>query len=329
MPTVTMPSTLTLPKSLDVLKNQDFLSLADWQPNTIFGLLDLASELKRLKRGGTPHRWLDGKSLAMYFEKPSNRTRVSFEVGAFDLGMHPVMLRKEEINLGVRETIADTARTLSRYVDGIMIRTFAHQDVVELAEHATVPVINGLTDEHHPCQVMADLLTIQEHFQWQSADFKGKKLVYVGDGNNMAHSLLEGGALVGMDVTITCPDGYQPNEAILKRCHTIADQAGATLAVETDVIKASANADVLYTDVWASMGQESEAEARKQIFKPYQINNDLLAVAKPSAIVLHCLPAHRGDEITADVLERFAPIIFEEAENRLHAQKAVLVGLMG
>jgi ornithine carbamoyltransferase len=321
-------ATIQVPRTVEALKAQDFLSLADWQPDVIFGLLELAAELKRLKRSGTPHRWLEGQSFALYFEKPSNRTRVSFEVGAFDLGMHPIMLRKEEINLGVRETIADTARTLSRYVDGIMIRTFAHQDVMDLAQHATVPVINGLTDDHHPCQVMADLLTIQEHFQWQPADFKGKKLVYVGDGNNMAHSLLEGGALVGMDVTIACPNGYQPAPAILARCQQIATQTGATLAVEADVTKAATGADVLYTDVWASMGQEAEAEARKQVFKSYQINDALLAVAKPTAIVLHCLPAHRGEEITADVVERFAPVIFEEAENRLHAQKAVMVGLM-
>jgi ornithine carbamoyltransferase len=301
-----------------------FLSLADLTPETVTALLELAQDLKAQKRAGKPHALLAGQSVALYFEKPSNRTRVSFEVGIFDLGAHPIMLRKEEINLGVRETIADTARTLSRYVNAVMIRTFAHQDVEDFAHWATVPVINGLTDDHHPCQVMADLLTIQE----QLGRLKGLKLVYVGDGNNMANSLLEGGALTGMDVVIACPSGYEPNPAVLARAQAIAAQTGAKLSVSSDVLSAVEGANVLYTDVWASMGQEAEAQARKTIFKNYQVNEAVMAKAAPDAIVLHCLPAHREEEITEGVLERFAPVIFEQAENRLHAQKAILVALL-
>jgi ornithine carbamoyltransferase len=305
-------------------KGRDFLSLGDYSGNEILELLQLAAELKRMKREGKPHKLLEGKSVAMYFEKPSNRTRVSFEVGIFDLGAHPIMLRKEEINLGVRETIADTARTLARYVDGIMIRTFAQNDVEELAQWSSVPVINGLTDEHHPCQVLADLLTIQEKL----GSFKGHKLVYVGDGNNMAHSLMEGCALVGMDVTIACPSGYSPQPKILEAAQGFARQHGSSVSVSEDVLEAVKDASVLYTDVWASMGQEAESEARKEVFKNYQVNEAALKAARPDAFVLHCLPAHRGEEITEEALERFADVIFEQAENRLHAQKAVMAAIV-
>lgn len=311
--------------SIKQLKGRDFLRLADFTSQEILDLLAYATELKRLKRNHQPHRILDAKSVAMYFEKPSNRTRVSFEVGIFDLGAHPIMLRKEEINLGVRETIADTARTLSRYVDGIMIRTFAQSDVEELAHWSTVPVINGLTDEHHPCQVMADLLTAQEVF----GDLAGRKLVFIGDGNNMAHSLMEGCALVGMDVTIACPDQYQPLPVITEKVREIAKVRGTKVEIIPNVMEAAQGASVLYTDVWASMGQEAEAEARRKVFQSFQINPEVLAQAKSDVIVLHCLPAHRGEEIHVDSFEKHADIIFEQAENRLHAQKAVMAAIMG
>ncbi|MEB3288083.1 MAG: ornithine carbamoyltransferase [Vampirovibrionales bacterium] len=307
------------------LKDRDFLALSDYTPEEIKELLAFAGELKLKKKNRETHSLLAGKSVAMYFEKPSNRTRVSFEVGIFDLGAHPIMLKKEEINLGVRETIADTARTLSRYVDGIMIRTFRQGDVEELAQYASVPVINGLTDDHHPCQVMADLLTIQEHL----GNFKGRKLTYVGDGNNMAHSLMEGCALVGMDVTIACPSGFTPKVDITEKAKQIAAKTGAKIDITDDIALAAKDASVLYTDVWASMGQEAEAEDRKEKFKDFQINAKLLEAATSDAIVLHCLPAHRGEEITNDVLEQHAQVIFDQAENRLHAQKAVLAALIG
>ncbi len=315
---------LTNPVSLN-LKGRDFLTLADFTQQDILNLLNLAAELKQLKKDRVPHRHLEGRSVAMYFEKPSNRTRVSFEVGIFDLGAHPFMLRKEEINLGVRETIADTARTLSRYVDGIMIRTFAQADVVELAEYASVPVINGLTDAYHPCQVMADLLTVKEQF----GSFQGRKLTYVGDGNNMAHSLMLGCAQVGMDVAIACPSGFTPLPDIVKKAESIAAAHGAKVTITDDIKAAVEGASVVYTDVWASMGQEAEAEARRQHFKEYQVNDVLMAHARPDAIVLHCLPAHRGEEITHEVLEKHATVIFDQAENRLHAQKAVMAAVLG
>ena len=315
---------LTNPVSLN-LKGRDFLTLADFTQQDVFNLLNLAAELKQLKKSQVPHRYLEGKSVALYFEKPSNRTRVSFEVGIFDLGAHPIMLRKEEINLGVRETIGDTARTLSRYVDGIMIRTFAQADVVELAEYATVPVINGLTDDYHPCQVLADLLTVKEQFE----TFQGRKLTYVGDGNNMAHSLMMGCAQVGMDVAIACPSDFRPQPEIVKKAESIATAHGAKITITDDVRAAVDGASAVYTDVWASMGQEAEAEARRQHFKAYQVNDALMALAAPNAIVLHCLPAHRGEEITHEVLEKHATVIFDQAENRLHAQKSVLAAMMG
>jgi ornithine carbamoyltransferase len=309
---------------LSGIKGRDFLRLLDFEPSEIQELLDLAVTLKRMKKQGQPHKVLEGKSIAMYFEKPSNRTRVSFEVGIFDLGAHPFMLRKEEINLGVRETIADTARTLSRYVDGIMIRTFAQSDVNELSNWSTVPVVNGLTDEHHPCQVMADLLTAYERF----GNLKGKKLTFVGDGNNMAHSLMEGGALMGMHVVIACPDGHHPLPKILEETKATAAKTGGSVSVMSNVVEACRDASVVYTDVWASMGQEAEVEHRRQVFKDFQVNAHTLAHAAKDVIVLHCLPAHRGEEIDAPTFEQYADPIFDQAENRMHAQKAVLAALM-
>jgi ornithine carbamoyltransferase len=315
-----MVETLSAPR----LKSQDFLTVADLSTQELVEVLDYAAYLKRLRKSGTPHRLLEGKSVAMYFEKPSNRTRVSFEVGIADLGAHPVMLRKDEVNLGVRETIADTARTLSRYVDAIMIRTFAQSEVEELAQYATVPVINGLTDEHHPCQIVADLLTVKERL----GEFRGRKLVFIGDGNNIAHSLLEGCALVGMDVTIACPASHHPLPDVLQKVEKIAIATGSKISVTDNVLSASEGASVLYTDVWASMGQEQEIAERQRVFQGFQINDKVLGVAAPDAIILHCLPAHRGEEITPDAFEKHAGVIFDQAENRLHAQKAVMVSLL-
>lgn len=319
-----MSAMIEAPVLPSYLQGRDFLTFLEYSPEELQELLSLAAHLKQLKRNRIPHKVLEGRSVALYFEKPSNRTRVSFEVGVFDLGAHPFMLRKEEINLGVRETIADTARTLARYVDCIMIRTFAQKDVEELAQWSDVPVINGLTDDYHPCQVLADLLTVQEKF----GSFKGRKLTYVGDGNNMAHSLMLGCAMVGMDVTIASPSGYQPNAAITQKAQELGAASGATVLVSDDIKSAVKNASAVYTDVWASMGQEAEAEARKKIFRDYQVNAENMALAASDAIVLHCLPAHRGEEITADVLEKHADIIFEQAENRLHAQKAVMAAII-
>jgi ornithine carbamoyltransferase len=309
---------------LPSLKHRNFLSLEDFSQAELLNLLDYAIWIKQEKRAARPHALLQGKSIALYFEKPSNRTRVSFEVGVFDLGAHPIYLRKEEINLGVRETIADTARTLSRYVDGIMIRTFAHRDVEELAEWSTVPVINGLTDLHHPCQVLADLQTFKEVF----GGFTGKTLAYVGDGNNMAHSLLLGCAKVGLNIAVVTPAGYAPDHDVVEKARGFAAETGAHVLITEDISQAVTGAHAVYTDVWASMGQEAEALERREAFKGFEVNEAMMKHAQPNAIVLHCLPAHRGEEISHETLERHQQIIFEQAENRLHAQKAVMVALI-
>ena len=306
------------------LKGRDFLSLLDFDRETLSYLLDLAAKLKQENKIGQTHHILENKTLAMIFAKPSLRTRVSFEVGIQQLGGNAVVLKQDEINLGVRETIADTARVLSRYVDGVMIRTFAQEDVVEFAKYADVPVINALTDLSHPCQVMADLLTIKEKF----GHLDNLKLAYVGDGNNMAHSLIAGCSIMGMDVSIGCPKDYEPDEKFLSKCQEIAQKSGSKIQISPNQIEAVKNANVVYTDVWASMGQEDEAEARRKIFKPYQVNKELLMNAADDVIVLHCLPAHRGEEITEEVLEEHAAVIFEQAENRLHAQKAIMASIM-
>lgn len=306
------------------LKGRDFLSLLDFDKETLSYLLDLAAKLKHENKIGQTHHILKNKTLVMIFAKPSLRTRVSFEIGIQQLGGNAVVLKQDEINLGVRETIADTARVISRYADGVMIRTFAQEDVVEFAKYADVPVINALTDLSHPCQVMADLLTIKEHFD----SLDNIKLAYVGDGNNMTHSLMAGCAIMGMDVSIGCPKGYEPDEKFLAKCQEIAQKSGSKIQITSNQTEAVKNANVVYTDVWASMGQEDEAEARKDIFRPYQVNKELLMNAADNVIVLHCLPAHRGEEITEEVLEEHAAIIFEQAENRLHAQKAIMASIM-
>ena len=294
------------------------LKLSDMTSEEILEILNLADKLKAERKAGIEHPILKGKTLGMIFQKSSTRTRVSFEAGMYQLGGSALFLSSNDLQIGRGEPIKDTARVLSRYLDGIMIRTYKQSDVEELAEYGSIPIINGLTDYAHPCQVLADLMTIREY----KGKLEGLKMCFVGDGNNMANSLIVGGIKMGMEVAIACPADYKPDAEIMKW----ASENGKFTC--TDNIKAATeNADVLYTDVWASMGQEGEAEKRKIAFNGYQINSTVMGYAKPDAMVLHCLPAHRGEEITAEVLEAH-PEIFDEAENRLHAQKAVLVKLM-
>ncbi len=295
------------------------LKLGDLSEKEILSILNLADQLKYEKKHNIEHHYLKGKTLGMIFAKSSTRTRVSFEVGMYDLGGSALFLSNANTQLGRGEPVEDTARVLSRYLDGIMIRTFDQEDVETLAKYGSIPIINGLTDYCHPCQVLADLMTIREF----KNTFKGMKLTFIGDGNNMANSLIVGCLKVGMEVAIACPKGYEPDADIVKW----AEETGR-FTLTTDIYEAAKDADVLYTDVWASMGEEGEAEERKKIFNGYQINSSLMAVAHSDAMVLHCLPAHREEEITAEVFEAHADEIFEEAENRLHAQKAVLVKLM-
>lgn len=295
------------------------LKLSDLTEAEILDLLDLADRLKDENKRGISHPYLAGKSLGMIFQKSSTRTRVSFEVGMYQLGGQALFLSPRDLQIGRGEPIEDTARVLSRYLDGIMIRTFAQSEVEDLARFGSIPIINGLTDYAHPCQVLADLMTIRE----RKGDPRGRKLTFIGDGNNMANSLIAGCIKVGMKVAIACPKGYEPDAELMKW----ASENGEFLCTE-DVLLAARDADAVYTDVWASMGQEDEAAERRRAFSGYQVNAEVMAQAKPDAMVLHCLPAHRGEEITAEVLEAHADEIFEEAENRLHAQKAVMVRLM-
>lgn len=306
------------------LKGKDFLTLADYSKEEIEYLLHLALELKEKQQNGERYTPLSGKTLAMIFEKPSTRTRVSFEVGMVQLGGHALHLSSRDLQIGRGETIADTARVLSEYVDAIMIRTFEHEKVEELAHYATIPVINGLTDDDHPCQALADLLTIYE----MKGKLQGLKLAYIGDGNNMAHALMLAAAKVGMHCAVASPKGYEPKEAVVKEAKSIANESGATIVVTNDPYEAIVDADVVYTDVWASMGQESEANERMHIFAPFQVNETLVQQAKSDFMFLHCLPAHRGEEVTEGVIDGVHSYIFQQAGNRLHAQKALLVSLL-
>jgi len=299
---------------------KSFLSIHDFTTEQIMRVMDLAALLKAEQKAGVPHPILKGKTLGMIFLKPSTRTRISFEVAIWQLGGYGLFLNANDLQLKRGETVADTARVLSRYLDGIMIRTFAHSDVIELAREGSIPIINGLTDLLHPCQVMADLLTGIEKF----GDLAGRKLAYIGDGNNMVHSLMYGGAKVGMHVTCACPAGYEPDPEVVAAARADGAATGARMDIVRDPKEAVRGADILYTDVWASMGQEAEYEKRVRDFKGYQINAELVSMANPDCIVMHCLPAHRGDEITDDAADGRHSVLWDEAENRLHAQKAIL-----
>lgn len=301
------------------------LSLHDWTSDDIQAALSLAAKLKQEQKAGIPHPLLQGKTLGMIFSKSSTRTRVSFEVGMYQLGGHALFLSSNDIQLGRGESIYDTAKVLSRFLDGIMIRTFRQEDVEALAEYGTIPVINGLTDLLHPCQVLADLLTVQEH----CGSLAGKKLAYVGDGNNMAHSLLFGCVKCGMDIAVATPAAYACNDDIVKKAMEDAKQTGAQIVITEDPAEAVRGADAVYTDTWVSMGQEAQKEEKIKAFAPYQVNGSLFSLANPEAIFLHCLPAYRGMEVTEEVIDGPRSVVFDEAENRLHAQKAVMVMTMG
>ena len=296
------------------------LKLLDCTPEEITSILDLADQLKYERKHHISHRLLEGKSIGLIFQKSSTRTRVSFETGMFQLGGQALFLSFRDLQIGRGEPVQDTARVLSRYLDGIMIRTFEQKEVEDLAEYGSIPIINGLTDFCHPCQILADLMTIREF----KSSFDGLKMCFIGDGNNMANSLIVGCLKVGMSVAIACPDDYQPDKEVLD----FAAQYGDKFQMTNKPLEAAKDADVVITDVWASMGQEGEAEKRKKAFHGYQINDEVMAQAHEDAMVLHCLPAHREEEITTKVFEAHANEIFEEAENRLHAQKAVMVKLM-
>ncbi|ACL77209.1 ornithine carbamoyltransferase [Ruminiclostridium cellulolyticum] len=301
------------------------LSLNNLNSNEIQDLLKLSEKLKRQTKEGVQHHLLKGKTLGMIFSKSSTRTRVSFEVGMYQLGGYSLFLSSNDIQLGRGESIFDTANVLSRYIDGIMIRTFNQSDVEDLAKYGTIPVINGLTDEMHPCQILADLLTIYEH----KGKLEGLKLAYIGDGNNVAHSLLHGCAKTGMDISIASPKGYECDSRYVDEAKEAAKSIGSKVVLTQDPVEAISKADVVYADTWISMGQEDQKEEKLNIFMPYQINSQLFAKAKEDAIFLHCLPAYRGYEVTEDIIDGAQSVIFDEAENRLHAQKAVMATLMG
>lgn len=304
---------------------EHFISIHDITVDEFHHLIDLGLKLKKEKKQGIEHPILKGKTLAMIFTKSSTRTRVSFETGMYQLGGFPMFLSSNDIQLGRGESIYDTANVLSRFVDGIMIRTYDHQDVLDLAKYGSVPVINGLTDLLHPCQVMADLMTVYEH----KGKLEGLKLAYIGDGNNMTHSLLYGCAKAGMDISVATPKGYEPNEEIVANAKEDAKQTGSHIVVTYDPAEAMADADVVCTDTWVSMGQEAEKAERIKAFSDYRIDSELFAKSKADSIFIHCLPAYRGYEVTEDVIDGPRSVIFDEAENRLHAQKAVMAAVMG
>ncbi len=303
---------------------KDLISLHDLTSEEVLDLLKLGLKLKKELKEGTPHPILKGKTLGMIFTKSSTRTRVSFEVGMTQLGGYPLFLSSNDIQLGRGESIHDTAKVLERYLDGIMIRTYAHSDVIELAEEASIPVINALTDLLHPCQVLADLMTAYEH----KGKLEGLKFAYIGDGNNMAHSIMYGCAKAGLDCAIATPEQYQCNAEVVANAKDDFKKSGKSLVITTDPVEAIKNADIVYTDTWVSMGQEAEKAERQKIFTPYTVDKKLFSNAKDDAIFMHCLPAYRGYEVTEDVIDGPQSVIFDEAENRLHAQKAVMATLM-
>ena len=300
------------------------LTVHDLSREVMQSIFREAAQLKAMRRRALPTQRLSGKTLGLFFEKPSTRTRVSFETGMNQLGGQSLFLSVSDIQMRRGESISDTAKVLSRYLDGLVIRSYEHHTVEEWARNATIPVINGLTDLHHPCQVLADLFTVREKKRW----LKGVKIAYVGDGNNVANSLLEGAAIMGMAISIACPSGYEPDASIVDWARERAHRTGAAIEILRDPFVAVKGADVLYTDVWTSMGQEKEQARRVKVLNPYQLNERLLASAKPDAIVMHCLPAHRGQEITTAVLDGPHSVILDQAENRLHVQKAILIRLL-
>lgn len=302
---------------------KDFISIKDLTSKEIQEIFSLTEKLKKY-----PVRFsktLVGKTLALIFQKPSNRTRVSFEVGMYQLGGYSIYLAPDEINLGIRESIKDVAKTLSRYINAIVFRTFEHKNVLELAKYATVPVINGLSDFSHPCQGLSDIYTLRERFK----DFKGKTLAYIGDGNNICHSLLYACARVGLNFNVATPKGFQPSSIVLKEAGDFAKSKDSSINLFNNPFEAVKNADIIYTDVWASMGQEREIRTRRKIFKYYQVNKNLVKLAKKNALIMHCLPAHRQEEITDEIIDSPNSIVFDQAENRLHVQKAILIKLLG
>ena len=308
-------------------KGMDLLSIHELRADDVEEILTLAADLKAKQKAGIPHKLLAGKTLGMIFEKSSTRTRVSFEVGMYQLGGQALFLSSRDLQLGRGEPIKDTARVLSRYLDGIMIRTYGHERIEELAHYADIPVINALSDLLHPCQALTDLLTIREY---KGKNLAGLKMAYVGDGNNMTHSLMYAAAKVGMNFAAATPEGYEPNAEVVANAKADAAATGATVTITHNPMEAVAGADVIVTDTWASMGQEAEHDTRTAVFRPYQVNWELVAESgNARCIVMHCLPAYRGEEITEDVFEEFADVIFDEAENRLHVQKAIMALVMG
>lgn len=306
------------------LKGRDFLALVDYTPEEIRYLIDSAIELKAKQKAGEFYQPLRGKTLGMIFEKSSTRTRISFEVGMYQLGGHALFLSSNDMQLGRGETVWDTAQTMSRYLDGIMIRTFGHRKVVELARGATVPVINGLTDLSHPCQALADYQTVLEH----KGRLEGLKIAFIGDGNNMVHSLMMGASKLGMHFALATPQGYEADDEVIGMSLENAKQTGGKITITQDPREAIADADIIYTDVWASMGQEEEQKIRELAFKNYQVNEELIRYAKKDYLFMHCLPAHRGEEVSEGIIDGDQSIIFDQAENRLHAQKAVMAAIM-
>jgi ornithine carbamoyltransferase len=306
------------------LKGRDFLALVDYTPDEVQYLINLAIDLKKKHKAGEVYQPLKGKTIGLIFEKSSTRTRVSFEVGMFQLGGHALFLSRNDLQLGRGETVWDTGQTMSRYLDGIMIRTFAHRNVIELARGATIPVINGLTDLSHPCQAMADYQTILE----KKGRLKGLKVAYIGDGNNVVHSLLMGAAKLGVNISVATPKGYEPDSEVIELSQENAEETGSKIVICNDPKEAVTDADVIYTDVWASMGFEAEQEQRIQAFRDFQVNEELVQWAKPDYLFMHCLPAHRGEEVTQEIIDSDHSVIFDQAENRLHAQKAIMAAIM-
>lgn len=306
------------------MKGKSLIEINHLSLEEIYQIFDLSRSLKEKQKTGEPHKLLEGKTLGMIFSKPSTRTRISFETGIYQLGGMGMYFNQNDLQLKKSESVSDTAKVLSRYLNGIMIRTFDHQDVIDLAKFGSIPVINGLTDLHHPCQVLTDLFTILE----KRRTLKGLKLVFIGDGNNVAHSLLHGCSKVGMDITIASPSGYMPLKEIVAESMINAKYMGSKITITEDPVKAVSGADIIYTDVWASMGQEKESTERRKKFIKYQVNNKLVKNAKDDYIFMHCLPAHRGDEVTDEICDSPNSVIFDEAENRLHVQKAIMALVM-